>query len=603
VDREYYDKMRYEVMTEEEIRESEKFRDYFRSSWLDKKNRGLFDKWETIDTYWEGEANLPEGEADPGSNTNIINPSVEGQVALLVEQNIAIQASPVGPSDVPFAEDARVMLEWVKEKNKMKRKLDVHERRRKKFGTGIFRVLFNPTFMNGFGLPDIQPINPAYLFTDPVITDVYKLNEARFHIEITNKSVKWALDNSKFIKDRAKAIMPGYHPMESEWIFNEDDGEVDDISKDSYLHMFVFTRKKDGDKYKLRMVEMSGCGVILRDTWEEDKDFFPNTRYPYFLTPDMYREGTVWGKSTSEILLDAQDQINDFDDQMRINARLTGNPQRIIYTDSGVDVDKVTNEPGLNIPANPTNNKPIDWITPPNMPAYIINRRDRIMDNDRQIISRFSDQSAGIRQKGVDTATEALALQQSGASIIDHQKLLLQETLGEVFEYCLELIKENWTEERAFKITEKENQFRWFKGSKLKAIPQMGPATEMYKAQYVRNNPEAQLPDSMILQGDSGEPETKEAEFDITVTVGAGMPNNKAFVYSVMSEAFKAQIVSAEEFRKYLQNNLGLPLEETMPMPQQQANPGAMQSALPQNPDILGLTQGAVPKMPGGVQL
>lgn len=601
MDREYYDKMRHEVMNEEEIKESEKFLEYFRSSWLDKNNRGLFDKWETIDTYWEGESNLPESDSDPGSNTNIINPSVEGQVALLVEQNIAIQASPVGPSDVPFAEDVRVMLEWVKEKNKMKRKLDVHERRRKKFGTGIFRVLFDPTFMKGFGLPDIQPINPAYLFTDPVITDVYKLQEGRFEIEIANKSVKWALDNTKFIEDRAKAIMPGYHPMESEWIFNEDEGEVDDISKDSYLHMYIFIRAKDGDECKLRMVEMSGCGVILRDTWEENKDFFPNPKYPYFLTPDMYREGTVWGKSSSELLLDGQDQINDFDDQIRINARLTGNPQRIVYTDSGVDADKVTNEPALNIPANPVSNgKPLEWVIPPSMPSYILNRRDRIIDVDRQITTRFSDQSAGIRQKGVDTATEALQLAQSGAAVIDHQKLLLQETLSEVFEYCLELIKENWTEERAFKITEKENQFRWFKGSKLKEIPSMGPATEMYKAQFAKDNPDATIPDSMILE-ENGKPVTKEAEFDIAVTVGAGMPNNKAFVYSVMSEAFKGQVVSPEEFRKYLQNNLGLPLDENMPMPQ--VNPGAMQGALPQNPDIMGMTQGGAPRMPGGVAM
>jgi hypothetical protein len=601
LDREYYDKMRHEVMDEEEIKESEKFLEYFRSSWLDKNNRGLFDKWEMIDTYWEGESNLPESDSDPGSNTNIINPSVEGQVALLVEQNIAIQASPVGPSDVPFADDVRVMLEWVKEKNKMKRKLDVHERRRKKFGTGIFRILFDPTFMNGFGLPDIQPINPAYVFTDPVITDVYKLQEGRFTIEVTNKSVKWAKDNSKFIEDRAEAIIPGYHPLESEWIFGEDEGEVDHISKDSYLHMYIFIREKDGDKHKLRLVEMSGCGVILRDTWKENKDFFPNAKYPYFFTPDMYREGTVWGKSTSEILLDAQDQINDFDDQIRINARLTGNPQRLVYVDSGVDADKVTNEPGLNIPVNPVSNgKPIDWVTPPSMPSYIINRRDRIIDADRQIISRFSDQSAGIRQKGVDTATEALALQQSGASVIDHQKLLLQETLSEVFEYCLDIIKEEWTEEKAFKITEKENEFRWFRGSKLKEIPSMGPASEMYKTQFAKDNPNAPIPDSMLLE-ESGKPVTKEAEFDITVTVGAGMPNNKAFVYSVMKESKASGDITPEEYRKYLIGNLGLPLDENPPMMQPPAMPNT--PPINQSPDIMGMTQGGAPRMPGGVAM
>src|SRR5690606_28743112 len=121
----------------------------FRSGWYDKDNRGLFEKWEVNDLYWEGDVNEPESDNDPASNTNIVNPNVEGQVGYLIEQNLAIETKARGPSDMAFADIARIILEFVKERNKMRRKLDVHERRRMKFGTGIFRVLFQPDYLDG----------------------------------------------------------------------------------------------------------------------------------------------------------------------------------------------------------------------------------------------------------------------------------------------------------------------------------------------------------------------------------------------------------------------------------------------------------------------
>ncbi|MFT9498257.1 portal protein [Anaerosolibacter sp.] len=583
--KDYYDKLKHDVMSEAEIKEANKFMDYYRSSWRDKENRGLFDKWEKMDLYWEGEVNLPESDADPGSNTNIIHPNVEGQVALLVEQNIAIQTEPVGPSDMPFQDAARIMLEFVKEKNKMKRKLDVHERRREKYGTGIFRVTFNPDALNGFGLPEIRPCNPAYVFTDPNIIDIYDVQDGEFIIESMMKSLYWAQNNERFDEERAKAIMPGFSPIEGDYIFGEDDGENDEISRNNYLHLLVWTKKKG----KLRLVEMSACGAILYDSMKDDEEgYYPNNKYPYFFTPMYYREGTVWAKGDAELLIDNQDLINDLDDQMRMNARLSGNPQKVINTASGIDVDKWTNEPSLNIPANDPNNA-FRMVEPPNMPAYIQNRRDMALMTERQIITRFSDQMTGQRVKGVDTATEALSLQQAGATGIDHKKLLLQETLSDVFEYILDMIKEYYTEEQAFRITEKENQFIFFRGSQLKEVPYMIPASQSFVNGFTANNPDAEPPQWM-----QNGTETKEAMFDIKVTVGAGMPNNKAFIYQVIREAFRDGVLTPQEYRKLLIQYVALPVEEEPPMQTPQPmdinmiNADVMGGA---NPEVAGLSQ------------
>ncbi len=607
-----YDIKKEKVMSESEREEAKEFLRWYRSGHGDKEARGLFDKWEMIDLYWEGEAHPPESDSDPGSNTNIVNPNVEGQVGYLVEQNIAITATPRGASDVPFANRARITMEFVKDQNKLKRKLDVHERRRKKYGTGIFRVLFDPDCLDGMGLPIIKTCHPAYVFFDPAVTDIYEIQEGRFALEGVNKSLAFARDN--FNEELVDAIQPGYHPMEAEFLFGEEDGDTDEISHDSYLHMFIFTRywkkstNEEGKKTKelrLRLIQMSGCGVILSDTKKQEEEdetgeaIFPSTLYPYFATPDMARDGTVWAKSSSELLTNTQDLIDDLDDQIRINARMTGNVQKIIGANSGIDPDKWTNEPGLNVTADSVE----DWklVQPSAMPQYVINRRNQAFQ-ERQIQTRFSDQMNGVKQEGVDTATESLSLQQGGSQGINHSKLLLEETMADMFAYCFELCMYYWDEQEFFEVTEKPGEFDFFRPSDMLNIPQLIPANESYKTNFLKTMPNSEAaPKYMPLTDEKGEAITKKIALNVTVSVGAGLPSNKAFVYNLIKEARRDKAISLQEYRKLIREYAGLPVEENLPpeLMMELGIQGPMAPGQVPNANVQGLTQGGAPALRG----
>ena len=508
-------KRREEIMSNEEIRLAEQLIKYYVSSWQDKSRRGLFDLWEKVESYWEGNPRLPESENDPNSNINFVHPNVEGQVALLMEQNIAVSASPSSPSDAPFAGTVQTVLEWIKDKNKLMRKLDVHERRREKFGTGIFRVLYDPDAVGGFGMPVIEACNPAYVFVDPNITDVYKINDGAFVIETLNKPISWA--RKRFGSERADIIRAGFHPSE-DFIFGESVGE-------NYIHILAWIRTNG----HLRLVQMSGCGVILDDR------FHYGERFPYFFTPLYSREGVVWAKGDAELLLPLQDLVDDLDDQIRINARLSGNPQRIVDISSNIDLDKWTNESGLIIPTNNING--VKYLVPPEMPAYPMQRRELALQFERQMLTRFADNMTGQKTSGVRTATEAAGLQRQGDLVIGHKKVLLQETLAEVFEYCLELIKEYYTEEKSFRVGE---DFLWFRGSDLKKVPQLIPGNKRSGTKYMRNGTV-----------------TKDAKFDIVVTVGAGLPGDKMFMRDFMLKALEKGAISTDEMRKWIERNIG----------------------------------------------
>lgn len=580
------------IMSDKEIEEAEQFLVWYRRAYNDKQRLGLSKKWEDINKYWEGDFDYEE-DVEPIPNTNITNSNVEGKTALLCDQTISIQVDPREPGDRTFCDQVRTIADFIKERNKMYRKIEVHERRREMTGTGIFRVVWDFDKLNGKGLPVITPIHPSKLFIDPAITDVYDIQEAQYIIESKAKSIYSA--KVEYGEKLADCIIPNLDPVQN--IIQENE-------EDQYVHLMIWTRYKEdeGGKLKLRLVEMSGDGVILRDTKkklaerkekkakeliekqtklieegkkeeaekqkEENFELFPNAKYPYFLTPDMYRENTVWGKASAELMLPISDQIDEIDDTILRNARLTGNPIGMVSNNSGIDPERVTNTPGQMIPTNDIN--AFKWLSPPSVPTYITNKRSELINNDRQIVSRFSDQMIGKQQNGIDTATESLALQNSGNSMIEHKKGLLQETLSDIFEYSIELALLNWNTTMLFRIVGKngEDTFTSFNPDNLNHVPVMIESDSEYRKKYKEKNPEAKPEDYEYMQSDDGE--TRQVMFDLSVSVGAGLPNNRTYRYSIVRQAYADKAITKKEYRNYLIKQLGLNIQEVPESQQEQ---------------------------------
>ena len=612
------------IMNESEIAEAEQFLLWYRRADQDKKRVGVVDKWKDVEKYWEGDFEYEDDQAAP--NTNITNSNVEGRTALLCDQNIAVQVNPREPGDKPFVDMARTIVDFIKERNKIFRKIEVHERRRDMFGTGIFRVLWDFDKLEGKGLPVITPIHPSRLFIDPAITDIYNIQEAQYIIEAKNKSVYSA--RMEYGDDKADAIIPNLDPVGNVLIQNEEE---------QYVHLMVWTKYKEAGEKKLRLVEMSGDGVILRDTKKalrehnqkqeaEDEQemfegkrktkreplkLFPNDMYPYFLTPDMYRENTIWGKGSAELILGLSDQIDDLDDNLLRNARLTGNPMWLVENSSGIDVGKVTNEPGQVVPTN--NIAGAKWLEPPSIPQYIINKRTELMNNDRQVVTRFTDQMIGKQQSGVDTATESLALQNSGNAMIDHKKGLLQETLSEVFEYCLELALLNWNTTMLFRIVGDKGQdtFAEFNPDILNKVPVMIEADtdyrEKYKEEWKKRNPHKDIQKDLdpeeykYMQAGN---ETRKIQYDLEISVGAGLPNNRAYRYSIVRQMYVDKALTRREYRNYMIKQLGMNIQEYPETIQEQQEIGLideqniqeMQQQIP-NQNIEGLNVNGNPSL------
>ena len=62
--------------------------------------------------------------------------------------------------------------------------------------------------------------------------------------------------------DIADCIIANYDPIEN---------LIQNSEEEQYVHLLVWTRYKENGKIKLRLVEMSADGVILKDTKKELK--------------------------------------------------------------------------------------------------------------------------------------------------------------------------------------------------------------------------------------------------------------------------------------------------------------------------------------------
>ena len=531
-----------------EIEATRPLLDNYRSAFTAKENCGLFAEMELAERYWSGDFGVPEDFDDPGSNTNIINTNVETQVASMVDQTIDIELKPYEPADKPYVEKARLILDRIKDVNQLPKKVERHERRLDKFGTGIFRVMYNKKLIDKIGCPEITVSNPAYIFPDPNIVNIDDLQESEFIIETIPKSLYWA--EEKFGKERAWAIAPGFNPIETQFVFREGYESNYDVAGDHYLHILYWTHTKSG---KLRLIQLSGCGVVLSDTEKDPEyDYFTDDgRYPYFFTTYMEREGTIWGKSICSLLFSLQDEIDDYTDMIRRNARLCGNPVKLVSNASGIEIDKLDNTAGLVIPTNDIAG--MKYMEPPTMPAFIQQRRAECIDKDRIIISRISDQQAGIRQSGVQTATESLNLAQSANVATDTRKTMFQTTLNDVFRYCFDLALNYWNVGMFF---HEGDDFVYFKPSDLKEIPMMKPVTPQYLQRFMANNPDVEPPKFML-----NEKEKRKVKFVFNIQVGAGLPTNKAVAFNYLLEAYKGGLLSKKETRELMIEYIKLPVE------------------------------------------
>ena len=514
----------------------------YEAAYIHKDSLGLHEDWATFEAYYRGTQNPPEGPNDPASNTNIILSKVEAMVADLVDMPVEVSVKGWTLTDRAAAPLAQRVAEWIWEKNRMTPKRERVTRDRLKFGTGIYKVFFDGT-VGEVGFPRIEPVNPKNFFPDPKIRSHTQLHMADYVIH----AVPRPLGYLRRRYPKAAQLRPEPHPNYDPELFDDEGTSFAEYAENEVLVLERWTIENDGHLRKVVVAQ----GVVLYDSDDDEvagELYRRLNRYPFVMVPCWPVEGRPWGMGMVQVLKPVQDLINDLDDQIRMNARLTGNIQKVISVRSGIDPRKWDATPGLNIPAFDINGFRI--VEPPNMPPYIINRMNEAKLQDADLVSGRHEVAEGRRPGSVRAASAIIALQEAALKTANHLRLMEEEALREVFQIVLDYVMEFWTEEVEIgeEILYGEN------GEEKGRKPILVRGTDFANLPILNDDGQP------VIDPETGQPITRRANFDITVSVGAGMPTNKAFIYQAVLELVQYGLLTQEEGRAVIKEVMNFPI-------------------------------------------
>lgn len=566
------DKNRSQVMTDEEM-----YRINFYIALLNDNRSYMQDNY----TRWEEEENYYSNEIEdipkrPNSKMNIVCATVEGMVTQIVNPNLAIVCKGVSPEDEDFAEWGNIALEWALRKNKIHKKCSIHETRREKFGAAWFKLVWDEDF-EGQGLPVIMTPGLNKVFVDMKIKDYLRLEEAEYIAETINLSKTYAKD--RYGEDKAELIDYGFNQYIDNGVFIEEVSAMDERG-------WTLIQWWSKEKGYLRLQEFSGCGVLLYDSFKtglpenQDMDSVVNpkpyykytNKYPYFLTIKYFSEGNLFGFGDAKLLIPLQKALNELYDKLRIQMRPNLN---LVDVDTDIDVDGFDDENSFNpVPFNGKKVKgnPV-WSVPW---GQVGNEFWKTIDNihaESQRITRFSDIMTGQGQSAA-TATEAAIQQSQGNTHSEHEKMFIEDTLSDVCSYMLAMLMEKFVGGKAFRLHGEGKAFEWVSFEQMASIPAMKPASKEYKDAFTTYNQGKPEPQWEHVKDDKGKPIMKSVELDIEVSVGSGLPKNKAFLWQMidgmiqktaidMSSGKPEQkpLVDYTEARAFIVKFLGIPLK------------------------------------------
>jgi len=217
--------------------------------------------------------------------------------------------------------------------------------------------------------------------------------------------------------------------------------------------------EEDKPKYKNgRMVTYTKSCIL-----DDKKNPYDDGKFPFVMYTAIDDGFSIWGEGVVKQLIPLQEAVNDLNNQVIDNAKMTANMQWIIDKNAGIEKGKLTNRPGLIIRKNPGTEVRRD--APPPMPSYV---GDKIMElkRDMETISGIHDVTQGRRPAGITAAAAIEKLQEAGQGRIRLMVKRFERFISELGQMEYSRMKQFWVTPRMIKATENAFGVSFFEISK-----------------------------------------------------------------------------------------------------------------------------------------
>jgi len=500
--------------------------------WTDCQNFWLGKHWDGIKSFNISGRSAANKKLHPNPVDNYFKTHVEGLVGDICDRPADIQVSPREKGDDTMAEkmDAAVKYCWYR--NSGDRKLEYATRRGVLHGPLIAKVFWNPDWKGSTANPftgDAQFITvPApNIFIDPRIKGIEEgvIQHAGFIVHAVRRSLAYIQEN---YPDKGFDVTADSYATYVDTL----SGDIDDVDiypEDQEVLLVEYwykgeplasefpaleeaTEPKEGWVHK---VVVAG-GILL----EHRTYVYP--WYPFVMEWIYPSDESVYGYGDGYDILMPQLVINKLNElsiegadiqsqgtwlteegnvrnkaQFQKYARMGGSVQSV------VDINRTRREPGGNVPSSLFTH---------------YKQQTQAMES----ISGRTDVAQGRTSRRVEAASAiALLLQQSGGRVRQRSRALSSFTT-QIITMLVDLIGQNYTEERLVRVTGADGTNSWQPVSRTDFIKQKtwtDPATgQVTKEDYI-------------------------PEFDVIVTAGAETPTSRAYYSELAMQLFQAGII------------------------------------------------------------
>jgi hypothetical protein len=208
-----------------------------------------------------------------------------------------------------------------------------------------------------------------------------------------------------------------------------------------------------------------------RTVWARDKVLFdddsPYEQLPYVMFRGLPVPGRFWPTSITEQLREPQTELNKIKSQIRENAQRIGNPMLLRSRLANV---KYTGVPGEEVLYDDTTaNATPSYLQPPEMPNYVVQEIDRILEAFREISGQHEVSNSQV-PAGVTAASAINLLLEQDDTRLGPTITEMETSLSYSGKMVLRLIGQYYTEERMVGLVGEDQNYDFisFKGEALK---------------------------------------------------------------------------------------------------------------------------------------
>ena len=574
--------------------------------------------WDYLQKLYENRRDpVADDEDFPNNFIPLITPTVEGQVASMLEADVDFRHLSDDPMHRTMMKKLDAASEYYRRKTHFKQHFKDFARYYDLLGNCWVTISWEEAYghsqasPSGFPRIEIPPV--LSVLVDGNIKDSKDLQYAEYIIrEVGNLSVSWA--RKEYGDEYADALLAGYNRKEG-------DGEEAEDETESFMLLQVWTR--DNPKHNLQLIEMDANGLIFFES-DPDKPYYKHVcnEYPFGIARMIPKLGRFYGFGDGVLLKPLQEGVNNLADELELAARFSAQSKTYVDPDARIAVDQFTSNPADPIFAkDPRNNilsLPGTGVNP------VILQTIQFYLQQAQAATRFHDIMTGTQQGTSATATQISTQINQGYVGIKDKKTDLSEVMAWADMYALKLCMEYW--DKSFWAGVSENSSEYVDMAELESATMSVPTSlKTLKDKYISKDALGLPPapaDYFETAKKDGEPIKAEIDFYTKVVIGENMPKGRIDMYNILLGLSQIQLVNSDgsteplitpdRFRELMEDILGLKMETT------EEQSGSIntqtfdiQSLLQQNPVGNENTvqtpqatpsnlQGTVPQMPSG---